>query len=158
MVMVSLESVMFTDTSRQQDSQYSALWCMCAYVYLTHSIVIPSNNENYEKVQIMKIIQTWIDSNAHRMAFCYNDIVFARDNSISHLCSQHAAPDSAVLLSSSPRDVAAEAPHLSELTELVRSSAANLLIGEVVQSRRRPLLGPSPGWKRLLPLSHLRHY
>ena len=35
-------------------------------------------------------------------------------------------------------------------------SAANLLIGEVVQSRRRPLLGPSPGW--LLPLSHLRHY
>ena len=28
----------------------------------------------------------------------------------------------------------------------------------VVQSRRRPLLGPSPGRKRLLPLSHLRHY
>ena len=26
------------------------------------------------------------------------------------------------------------------------------------QSRRRPLLGPSPGWKRLLVLSHLRHY
>ena len=26
------------------------------------------------------------------------------------------------------------------------------------QARRRPLLGPSPGWKRLLPLSHLRHY
>ena len=26
------------------------------------------------------------------------------------------------------------------------------------QSRRRPLLGPSPGWKRLLALSHLRHY
>ena len=26
-----------------------------------------------------------------------------------------------------------------------RSSAANRLIGEVVQSRRRPLLGPSPG-------------
>ena len=36
--------------------------------------------------------------------------------------------------------------------------AANRLIGEVVQSRRRPLLGPSPGWKHLLPLSHLRHY
>ena len=33
-----------------------------------------------------------------------------------------------------------------------------LLIGEVAQSRRRPLLGPSPGWKRLLALSHLRHY
>ena len=32
------------------------------------------------------------------------------------------------------------------------------LIGEVVQSRRRPLLGPSPGWKCLLALSHLRHY
>ena len=27
----------------------------------------------------------------------------------------------------------------------VSSSAANRLIGEVVQSRRRPLLGPSPG-------------
>ena len=38
------------------------------------------------------------------------------------------------------------------------TSASNWLIGEVVQSRRRPLLGPSPGWKRLLPLSHLRHY
>ena len=36
--------------------------------------------------------------------------------------------------------------------------AANRLICEVVQSRRRPLLGPSPGWKRLLVLSHLRHY
>ena len=29
---------------------------------------------------------------------------------------------------------------------------------EVSQSQRRPLLGPSPGWKRLLVLSHLRHY
>ena len=28
----------------------------------------------------------------------------------------------------------------------------------VVQSQRRPLLGHSPGWKRLLALSHLRHY
>ena len=36
-------------------------------------------------------------------------------------------------------------------------SAANRLIGEVVQSQRRPL-GPSLGWKRLLALSHLRHY
>ena len=40
----------------------------------------------------------------------------------------------------------------------VLTSAANRLIVEVVQSRRRPLLGTSPGWKRLLPLSHLRHY
>ena len=30
--------------------------------------------------------------------------------------------------------------------------AVNRLIGEVAQSRRRPLLGPFPGWKRLLPL------
>ena len=30
-------------------------------------------------------------------------------------------------------------------------SAANWSISEVEQSRRRPLLGPSPGWKRLLP-------
>ena len=29
---------------------------------------------------------------------------------------------------------------------------------EVLQSQRRPLLGPSPGWKHLLALSHLRHY
>ena len=32
----------------------------------------------------------------------------------------------------------------------LKISAANRLIGEVVQSRRRPLLGPSPCWKRLL--------
>ena len=29
---------------------------------------------------------------------------------------------------------------------------------KISQSRRRPLLGPSPGWKRLLAISHLRHY
>ena len=40
----------------------------------------------------------------------------------------------------------------------VVTSASNWLVGEVVQSRRRLLLGPSPGWKRLLALSHLRHY
>ena len=28
----------------------------------------------------------------------------------------------------------------------------------IVQSRRRPLLGPSPGWNWLLPLSHLTLY
>ena len=32
-----------------------------------------------------------------------------------------------------------------ELQTKVHTSAANRLIGEVVQSRRRPLLGPSPG-------------
>ena len=46
----------------------------------------------------------------------------------------------------------------AETGKSISSSAANRLIGEVVQSRRRPLLGPFPGWKRLLPLSHLRHY
>ena len=30
-------------------------------------------------------------------------------------------------------------------TQQIRISAANRFIGEVVQSRRRPLLGPSPG-------------
>ena len=30
-------------------------------------------------------------------------------------------------------------------TGVIVTSAANRLIGEVVQSRRRPLLGPSPG-------------
>ena len=52
---------------------------------------------------------------------------------------------------------------------LVLNSSVNIIIygwkevlekvpSEGSQSRRRPLLGPSPGWKRLLPLSHLRHY
>ena len=29
---------------------------------------------------------------------------------------------------------------------------------KILQSRRWPLLGPSPGWKRLLALSYLTHY
>ena len=29
---------------------------------------------------------------------------------------------------------------------------------KISQSRRRPLLGPTPGWKRWLLLSHIRHY
>ena len=29
---------------------------------------------------------------------------------------------------------------------------------KISHSWRRPLLGPSPGWKHLLALSHLRHY
>ena len=33
----------------------------------------------------------------------------------------------------------------AELDTMTRTSAANRLIGEVVQTRRRPLLGPSPG-------------
>ena len=33
----------------------------------------------------------------------------------------------------------------SSYLQYIRTSAANRLIGEVVQSRRRPLLGPSPG-------------
>ena len=52
---------------------------------------------------------------------------------------------------------------------LVLNSSVNIIIygwkvvlekvpSEGSQSRRRPLLGPSPGWKRLLLLSHLRHY
>ena len=61
-------------------------------------------------------------------------------------------------------DPAHEAPHRHQALHLQgvrpgeagrghRLIAANRLIGEVVQSRRRPLLGPSPGW-RLLALSH----
>ena len=37
-------------------------------------------------------------------------------------------------------------------TDYKITSAANQSIGEDVQSRRRPLLGPSPGWKRLLSM------
>ena len=36
-------------------------------------------------------------------------------------------------------------PHQTCTVTRVGCSAANRLIGEVVQSRRRPLLGPSPG-------------
>ena len=34
---------------------------------------------------------------------------------------------------------------ITSLISTISTSAANRLIGEVVQSRRRPLLGPSPG-------------
>ena len=34
--------------------------------------------------------------------------------------------------------------HINITNQQIRSSAANRLIGEVVQSRRRPLRGPSP--------------
>ena len=44
------------------------------------------------------------------------------------------------------RDVSMTAsPDLSVVRRRRQASAANRLIGEVVQSRRRPLLGPSPG-------------
>ena len=39
----------------------------------------------------------------------------------------------------------ARAPTLVEWQDDIETSASNRLIGEVVQSRRRPLLGPSPG-------------
>ena len=47
------------------------------------------------------------------------------------------------------------------LSDLVTNRAANVpsrRLREALQSQRRPLLGPSLGWKRLLALSHLRHY
>ena len=40
----------------------------------------------------------------------------------------------------------------------VRSRAANEPSAKFSQSQRRPLQKPSPGWKRLQSLSHLRHY
>ena len=43
---------------------------------------------------------------------------------------------------------------ISEEMRWDSTSAVKRSIGEVVQSWRRPLLGPSPGWKRLLALSH----
>ena len=53
-------------------------------------------------------------------------------------------------------------PYAGHVGHIV-GSAENGLIGEVEQSRRRPLLGSSPGWKRLLCNYHkgraaLRHY
>ena len=69
---------------------------------------------------------------------------------------------------------AGQQPHLSRLSSETRAcdEDRDIVTGEcwlvlcsdpsvpqpVVQSRRRPLLGPSPGWKRLLALSHLGHY
>ena len=35
--------------------------------------------------------------------------------------------------------------HVLQVVDTLSSSAANRIIGEVVQSRRRPLPGPSPG-------------
>ena len=61
-------------------------------------------------------------------------------------------------LTALPQQPSSCSPGPGQLCVNIRTSAANRLIGEVVQSRRRPLLGPSPGWKRLLALSHLRHY
>ena len=46
----------------------------------------------------------------------------------------------------------------AQCSPVLAGLALELLIGEVVQSRRRPLLGPSPGWKGLLVLLHLRQY
>ena len=53
-----------------------------------------------------------------------------------------------------------EAPplHLSILLPWACDLVLQKFPSEGSQSRRRPLLGPSPGWKCLLPLSHLRHY
>ena len=42
------------------------------------------------------------------------------------------------------KKILVELPDEEERLSIIRSSAANRLIGEVVQSRRRPLLGPSP--------------
>ena len=69
---------------------------------------------------------------------------------------------------------AGQQPHLSRLSSETRAcdEDRDIVTGEcwlvlcsapsvpqpVVQLRRRPLLGPSPGWKRLLALTHLRHY
>ena len=67
------------------------------------------------------------------------------------------------ILVSRPRDLVLRVIGPSNVLTLKKHSVNEFLcckrlIGEIAQSRRRPLLGPSPGWKRLLPLSHLRHY
>ena len=60
-------------------------------------------------------------------------------------CAQPPQAPQVPLLQTLPADVlrghGQVAPHLPQ----AQASAANRLIGEVVQSRRRPLLGPSPG-------------
>ena len=48
--------------------------------------------------------------------------------------------------------------YISSEFPLVLETKVIRMFPKISQSRRRPLLGPSPGWKRLLPLSHLRHY
>ena len=54
---------------------------------------------------------------------------------------------------------AGEAPdHLDSDTGVALTTrAANEPSAKFSKSQRRPLLGPSPGWKCLLALSHLRH-
>ena len=48
-------------------------------------------------------------------------------------------------------------PHLQPLRRLLHiQESLKRRSSEGSYPRRRPLLGPSPGWKQLLPLSHLR--
>ena len=55
-----------------------------------------------------------------------------------------------------PRQIRHRAQENRRWPTSLLTSAVKRSIGEVVQSRRRLLLGPSPGWKRLLALSHYR--
>ena len=71
------------------------------------------------------------------------------EETISYIQQLHARLASRML----DRDTRLTLDHIQEAErgaqlleeEGPRTSAANRLIGEVVQSRRRPLLGPSPG-------------
>ena len=46
----------------------------------------------------------------------------------------------------------------SSATPLELETKVKRRLTKISKSRRRPLLGPSPGWIHLLVLSHLRHY
>ena len=49
------------------------------------------------------------------------------------------------VFTASPSSASLQNTMSTPIQQGTRTSAANRLIGEVVQSRRRPLLGPSPG-------------
>ena len=71
-------------------------------------------------------------------------VVVAAPAQVTALGARAALPHAAAVLGSQGQEVPPGANNFRVGSQL-QTSAANRLIGEVVQSRRRPLLGPSPG-------------
>ena len=75
-----------------------------------------------------------------QFSFCYKSDVLGQWSTNTTASSSHPTPSS-------------KTGHVPGASNEVKQRFTKIL-----QSWRRPLLGPSPGWERLLALSHLRHY
>ena len=70
----------------------------------------------------------------------------------------------ATMVAPQPRPGPHTAQHAAHHRHLITTTAIQLetkvirRFPKISQSRRRPLIEPSPGWKRLIALAHLRHY